>query len=272
MRVRLSNFQCRNRGRKHYLRLSSRALTNNYIASSPVHANSTSKGDLSGLELPPEECGDAGNNSALPHPFWDPLFGDRALTLLRVGYGGRDVLSQPSIRNYLYGSEAFQFRRCGLHGEHKEKRSSYFMNSTKLERRAFLRDCVSDSHVFPAADVSKQCSINTPGPWSEWSAEVRSGSVAINPPYRLAPPRPNTRARTGSPWGMRTRSACSRRLQSGPQKRHEGKENILAHTNAQSSVRGADAIWPARHPFHGTISRTSVGQARTHCVHPMHVS
>lgn len=71
---------------------------------------------------------------------------------------------------------------------------------------------------------------------------------------------------------MRTRSACSRRLQSGPQKRHEGKENILAHTNAQSSVRGADAIWPARHPFHGTISRTSVGQARTHCVHPMHVS
>ena len=40
----------------------------------------------------------------------------------------------------------------------------------------------------------------------------------------------------------------------------------------QSSVRGADAIWPARHPSQGTISRTSVGQARTHCVQPIHVS
>jgi hypothetical protein len=40
----------------------------------------------------------------------------------------------------------------------------------------------------------------------------------------------------------------------------------------QSSVRGAEAIWPARQPSQGTISSTSVGQARTHCVQPMQVS
>lgn len=39
----------------------------------------------------------------------------------------------------------------------------------------------------------------------------------------------------------------------------------------QSSVRGADAIWLALQPFQGTISKTSVGQARTHCVHPIQV-
>jgi len=32
----------------------------------------------------------------------------------------------------------------------------------------------------------------------------------------------------------------------------------------QSSVRGAEAIWPALQPFQGIISSTSVGQARTH--------
>ena len=40
----------------------------------------------------------------------------------------------------------------------------------------------------------------------------------------------------------------------------------------QSSVRGAEAIWLALQPSQGTISKTSVGQARTHCVQPMHVS
>lgn len=40
----------------------------------------------------------------------------------------------------------------------------------------------------------------------------------------------------------------------------------------QSSVRGADAICPALHPSQGTISKTSVGQARTHWVQPTHVS
>ena len=40
----------------------------------------------------------------------------------------------------------------------------------------------------------------------------------------------------------------------------------------QSSVRGAEAIWPALQPSHDTISRTSVGQARTHWVQPMQVS
>jgi len=40
----------------------------------------------------------------------------------------------------------------------------------------------------------------------------------------------------------------------------------------QSSVRGADAIWFALHPFQGTISRTSNGQARTHWVQPIQVS
>lgn len=34
----------------------------------------------------------------------------------------------------------------------------------------------------------------------------------------------------------------------------------------QSSVRGAEAIWDALQPSHGTISKTSVGHARTHCV------
>ena len=32
----------------------------------------------------------------------------------------------------------------------------------------------------------------------------------------------------------------------------------------QSSVRGAEAIWPALQFSHRTISRTSVGQALTH--------
>lgn len=39
----------------------------------------------------------------------------------------------------------------------------------------------------------------------------------------------------------------------------------------QSSVRGADAICFALQPFQETISRTSVGHARTHCVHPIQV-
>ena len=39
----------------------------------------------------------------------------------------------------------------------------------------------------------------------------------------------------------------------------------------QSSVRGADAIWLALQPSQGTISKTSVGHARTHCVQPMQV-
>jgi hypothetical protein len=37
----------------------------------------------------------------------------------------------------------------------------------------------------------------------------------------------------------------------------------------QSSVRGADAICSALQPSQGTISKTSNGHARTHCVHPM---
>jgi len=40
----------------------------------------------------------------------------------------------------------------------------------------------------------------------------------------------------------------------------------------QSSVRGADAICPALQPSQGTISRTSQGHARTHCVQPIQVS
>ena len=40
----------------------------------------------------------------------------------------------------------------------------------------------------------------------------------------------------------------------------------------QSSTRGDEAIWPDLHPSHGTISNTSVGHARTHCVQPMQVS
>ena len=40
----------------------------------------------------------------------------------------------------------------------------------------------------------------------------------------------------------------------------------------QSSVRGAEAIWFALHPSQGTISNTSVGQARKHWVQPIHVS
>ena len=40
----------------------------------------------------------------------------------------------------------------------------------------------------------------------------------------------------------------------------------------QSSVLGADAICPALHPSHATISSTSQGHALTHCVQPMHVS
>jgi len=39
----------------------------------------------------------------------------------------------------------------------------------------------------------------------------------------------------------------------------------------QSSVRGDEAICLALQPFQGTISNTSVGQARTHCVQPIHV-
>lgn len=40
----------------------------------------------------------------------------------------------------------------------------------------------------------------------------------------------------------------------------------------QSSVRGAEAIWAALQPPQGTISSTSVGHARTHCVQPIQVS
>ena len=40
----------------------------------------------------------------------------------------------------------------------------------------------------------------------------------------------------------------------------------------QSSVRGAEAICPARQSSQITISKTSVGHALTHCVHPMQVS
>ena len=40
----------------------------------------------------------------------------------------------------------------------------------------------------------------------------------------------------------------------------------------QSSVLGAEAICPALHPGHSTISKTSHGQARTHWVQPIHVS
>ena len=40
----------------------------------------------------------------------------------------------------------------------------------------------------------------------------------------------------------------------------------------QSSVLGDEAICPALHPSHSTISKTSKGHALTHCVQPMHVS
>jgi hypothetical protein len=39
----------------------------------------------------------------------------------------------------------------------------------------------------------------------------------------------------------------------------------------QSSTRGAEAICTALQPSHGTISKTSNGQARTHCVQPIQV-
>jgi len=40
----------------------------------------------------------------------------------------------------------------------------------------------------------------------------------------------------------------------------------------QSSVLGEEAICSALQPSQGTISKTSRGQARTHCVQPIQVS
>jgi hypothetical protein len=47
-------------------------------------------------------------------------------------------------------------------------------------------------------------------------------------------------------------------------KKSVGQANSHLLHPTQSSVRGAEAICPALHPFQGTISKTSVGHALTH--------